>query len=216
MRPYRDKKYELGRRMLGFVVIDAQEPSDQVAVWLTSLVESHRADHVNAVVVERDDHRLLDQMQALAADRAVLTTDGTVLGGLQLKVDPLTSASLTVLLDETLEHRMRITAAVASYGREHGTKPVPPRFYGGDRLADVPLSEESAAGRALRTATILARAWTAWLQSDEQRRRRTVRPQDGGTPWMMPEELNSSKVAPLPARFAVLARSALLSTAARA
>ena len=202
--------------MLGFAVVDAQPKSDEVAVWLTSLVDPQRANHTNAVVLQRDDPRFDDKVRALAGDRAVLLTAGTVLDGLALDVAALDADSILGLVKETAEHRVRILDAVATYGRKQKTKPVPPLFYGDADLAEVPLTEESAAARALQTATLLARAWTGWLETEEQRRRRTARPQDGATPWMMPEELNSPTVAVLPEQFAELAQRAVVAVTARA
>ncbi len=202
--------------MLGFAVIGAQPGSNEVAVWLTSLVDAQRANHTNAVVTRRDDPRLLDKVRAVTGDRAVLVTAGTVLEGLGLDVVPLDTGCLAGLVEETVEQRDRIIEAVAAYGRKQRTKPVPPEFYGDVDLVEVPLTEDSPPGRALRTATMLARAWTNWLQTEEQRRRRTARPQDGATPWMMPDDLNSPTIAMLPDRFAELTRHAVSGVATHA
>ncbi len=193
--------------MLGFAVIDAQPRSNEVAVWLTSLVDAQRANHTNAVVTRRDDPKLLHKMRALAGDRAVLVTAGTVLKGLRLDVVPLDTGCLAGLVEETVEQRDRIIEAVAAYGREQRTKPVPPEFYGDVDLVEVPLTEDSPVGRALHTATMLARAWTNWLQTEEQRRRRTAR---------LPDDLNNPTVAMLPDRFAELTRHAVSGVATHA
>lgn len=46
-----------------------------------------------------------------------------------------------------------------------------------------------------------------WLRTDEERRRRTVRPRTGESPWIMPEELNQAEVAEFPPAFAARVRS---------
>jgi hypothetical protein len=62
-------------------------------------------------------------------------------------------------------------------------------------LADAPQ-------RALATATYFASVWNVWLAADEQRRRRTVDPRKGATPWVLPDDWNSPGLAEFPPGFA--------------
>ena len=61
---------------------------------------------------------------------------------------------------------------------------------------------DTPSARALATANFLSRAWTRWLQTDEERRRRTAHPRTGETPWIMPEAMNTPALEPFPAEFA--------------
>jgi hypothetical protein len=44
-------------------------------------------------------------------------------------------------------------------------------------------------------------AWKSWLRTDEERRRRTVQPRTGVTPWAMPEAMNGPTVPDFPTHF---------------
>lgn len=182
------------RHMLGFAVIDAPEGSGEIAIWLTTRTTSSMADHTNAVVLPRNGDRTHDVYTAMTADRIVLLTPGT-----ELDCDPapMTFDSLDRFADATQRLYDDVVAAITAYGKRTRspnlvTPPRPePRTY-------IEPPEDIAPARALATANYLSRLWRDWLQIEEERRRRTVTPRTGETPWMMPPELNSPAVAEIP------------------
>lgn len=195
--------------MRGFAVIDKQPGNDQIAVWLTSLVAPQRADHTNAVVIEATtDADAREKVRLLTRCRVVVITDGSNVDGLPIEREAMTVADVDALIKETEEQQQRILDAVAAYATKNRNRSlVPPEFPPSPTPERFTPAEDTATQRALQTANYLARAWTSWLTTDEQRRRRTTRPRTNTTPWIMPDDMNSPVIAPLPPRFAEQLRS---------
>lgn len=190
--------------MHGIATIDRQPGSDSIVVWLTKRTEPLRADHTNAVSIDAaSDSQAMEKVHSLTRCCAVLATEGSVLEGLPIEGEPLTVADIDALVAATEAHQRSILDAVGAYKRRTRSPSLKdPEFSKSPTAADFAPSDDSAAQRTLSTANYAARAWSAWLRTDEERRRRTTRPTTGETPWMMPEELNSSQVAPVPATLA--------------
>lgn len=190
--------------MRGFATIDNQPGSELVAVWITALVERQRAGHTNAVCVDKvSDPDAPRKLRSLTRGYAVLLTEGSTLDALPIEGKPLSVADIEALVSETEDHQDRITAAVAEHAAKTRNKSlVPPVFSPSPMPADFGVDEETATSRALKTANYAARAWTGWLATDEQRRRRTIQPRTDKTPWIMPEDLNDPTVAVFPPGFA--------------
>lgn len=188
--------------MLGFAVVDRPSDASATAVWLTSR-DGVRVIHTNAVVIAPDDEQRDVKVRALTADRVVVLTEGTV--------PPVEFAhaidvgSLAGLIDETVAHQQRISREIADYtARTRNKNLTTPTFPA--RPARPTTGRDGPASRALSVADHVARVWTAWLVSDEQRVRRTTDPRTGARPWIMPEELGSPALAVLPPEFAARAR----------
>ena len=198
--------------MLRFATVDAQPGSDLVAVWLTSCGGPTGATHVNAVVIDTaNDPEALVKFRALTRDAVVLATSGSDLTGLPFEGKPLTTDDLADLLNATEAQQDRIVAAVDGYAvrpdQKSGKVPTSPRKIVRPTFLPWPKpdaflpADDSPAQRALATANYLVAAWNVWLSTEQERLQRTVS-QKGETPWMMPEELNSPIIAPLPEKFA--------------
>lgn len=188
--------------MRGIATIDRQPDSDSIAVWVTSQSEPLAARNTNAVVIDVDDAEALMKVRSLTRCCAVLLTDGSVLDGLPVEGEPLTSADIDALVLATQAHQEAIHAAVVDYKqRRRSTTLVVPTFPRLPKAADFVPSEDTPGQRAFATANYLGSAWTAWLKTDEERRRRTARPKSGETPYMMPDELNAPEVSPFPPRL---------------
>lgn len=184
---------------------------DRIAMWQTSRVGAYRVQHVNAVVLDvSEDPDWWHKVEQFTAGTAVLLTPGT-----RCIVDidgaPLSISDVAELVDETSERAASITDAVARYRvekRAYGlVEPTFPRSPGRETFA---LEEKTPEAEARAIADYLAAAWEMWLRVDEERRRRTVQPKTGTTPWIMPVELNSPDVADFPARFQERAERATL------
>lgn len=189
--------------MQGFAIIDQQPGDRYIAVWATNRTSAQRATHVHAVVIDKDEVEDIHSMlRSLTYDKAVLLTDGSVRDDLPAGVVPLTEDAIKDLIWETGQHAQRIEDAVWEHRRRHGTVTTMPVFPGEPQRVHNALDGPWAKSRAFETANYLASAWSNWLATDEQRRRRTVRPQDGQTPWMMPEEMNTSQIVPIPEAMA--------------
>lgn len=190
-----------GEPMLGFAVIDRQPGASVTAVWLTSRVAPDRVGHTNAVCIHEDDTNGRAKVRALIADRIVILTTGSE-PPVPL-ASPMTVESVESLVAETVEQQKRIVEAVDAYrARSRGRNLVRPEFPAAPEPPNLDIAGEDTAHRALATANYVARAWTAWLTTDEQRRRRTVDPRKGTSPWIMPEHMGSPTVAEFPAAFA--------------
>lgn len=189
--------------MRGIAVVDRQIDSEQIAVWNTSR-DGARATHVNAVVIDaNNDLDAKTKVLALVSRCVVLKTEGTTLDGLPIEGDALTAADVTALLDEVEAQQSRILEAIADYGRATRSRIlVAPTFPARPALGDFAPAEDLPSFRALATADYFARSWTTWLVTDEERRRRTVQPATGTTPWIMPESMNGDTVPDFPEAFA--------------
>jgi hypothetical protein len=190
--------------MRGIATIDRQPGSDTIAVWVTSASEGIEVRHVNAVVIDAAaDPDAPAKVRSLTRCSGVLVTKGTVLDGLPIEGAPLTESDIANLVAETETHQEAIAMAVTEFKRRtRSASLTAPTFPIGPNASDYVPEDDTASGRALAAANFLAKAWSAWLQTDEQRRRRTSRPKTGETPWIMPEHMNSAQVATFPEAFA--------------
>lgn len=175
--------------MQGFAVIDNQPGSDVIAVWLTSRITSARAEHTNAVTLNvKNDPDAYGKVHSLTRLRAVVLTEGSTAKYLPVSGDVLKVADLDALLTETSEQQALIAEAVDT---RKGNL-VQPEFPPAPEYSNFKPAEDTASQRAFQTANFLAHAWTAWLATDEQRRRRSAR---------MPESMRSTEVAEFPPSF---------------
>lgn len=189
--------------MRGIAVIDKQAGAAHIAVWITSRYGA-QASNANAVVIEADgDPDAVKKVRSLTRCCAVLATDGTKLDGLPIEGEPLSVADVDVLLDEVEAQQARILEAIADYKRRTRSKAlIEPTFPARPAREDFRPSEATASQRAFTTANFLGMAWSTWLKTDEERRRRTEQPKTGKTPWIMPEDMNSATVPDFPEQFA--------------
>ena len=106
-------------------------------------------------------------------------------------------------LHEMKRTQEAITDAIIDYKRRTRSKNlVEPVFPPSPTPDDFRPEADTPQARALATANFLSRAWSRWLQTDEERRRRTAHPRTGKTPWIMPEAMNSPGPEPFPDAFA--------------
>lgn len=189
--------------MRGIAVIDKQAGAAQIAVWITSR-NGAQASNTNAVVIDADgDPDAVKKVGSLTRCCVVLATDGTKLDGLPIEGEPLSAADVDVLLDEVEGQQARILEAIADYKHRTRSKAlIEPTFPARPAREDFTPSEDTASQRAFTTANFVGRAWSTWLKTDEERRRRTEQPKTGKTPWIMPEDMNSATVPDFPAQFA--------------
>jgi hypothetical protein len=190
--------------MQGFAIIDNQPGDDNVAVWVVGQIAPQQAGNVNAVTIDRHgDREASEKLRSLTRNRAVLLTAGSSSKSLPVVGEVLGANDIEDLIRETENCQYRITEAVQTYVRRTRSKSiVPPVFEPSPKQADFVPVDETATQRAFQTANFLNRAWSGWLRTDEQRRRRTVRPKTNETPWMMPEDMNSPTLVSLPPAFA--------------
>lgn len=188
--------------MLGIATIDRQAGSDTIAVWITGR-EGLTAHHHNAVVIEAaSDPDAMRKVRSLTRRHVVLVTDGTVLDGLPLEGKPLTVPDVGDLAAVSEKMRARILDAFADYvARNRSSSPVGPSFPQVPSLGRFQPERDDAAARAFAVANFLKAVWTAWLGTDEERRRRTVQPRTGQTPWIMPDSMNQPTVPDFPAEY---------------
>lgn len=186
--------------MRGIATIDRQQGSDTVMIWLTKPTEPLRADHTNAVGIDlASDPRGLEKVRSLTRCCVVLATEASDLECLPIQGEPLTVADIGALVAATEAHQHAIVEAVSAYKRRTRSANLKePAFPKSPSAADLAQSDDSPARRTLSTANYAARAWSAWLKTDEERRRRTARPRTGETPWMMPDALSDPELAPIP------------------
>lgn len=190
--------------MRSFAVIDRQPNAEQIAVWIVNREGgSMRAHNTNAVVIDaKNDPEAAAKVRWLTSRRVIVVTDGTTLDGLPIKSDPLTVADIADLLDEVEAHQARILDALAVYKKRTRSKSlVEPTFQARPKREEFAPGTDTASQRALTTANFISKAWGTWLATDEERRRRTVQPKTGKTPWIMPEDMNTSTVPDFPIGF---------------
>lgn len=190
--------------MQGIATIDRQPDSDTIVIWLTKRTESLRADHTNAVTIDAaSDPSAMEKVRSLTHGCAVLITEGSVLDGLPVEGELLTVADIEALVAATAAHQRLILEAVRAHKRRARSATLKdPIFPVLPTATDFHTSDGNPSQRTLATANYAAKAWSAWLRTDEERRRRTARPTSGETPWMMPDELNSPEIAPIPETLA--------------
>ena len=171
--------------MRGITTIDNQPGSDFITLWVTSAKDT-QARHVNAVEVDaaEDLEDAIDAVSSLTRCCGVLVTNGTTLDGLPVAGNPLTESDLADLVAYTEAHQHAILQAV---GRDHKRRTrsasiAMPVFPVSPIPTDFAPVDDTPASRAFATASYLAQAWTVWLITDEERRRRTVRPKTGRRP----------------------------------
>lgn len=198
-----------GTQVLGFAVVDNADPKE-VAIWLVSRTATSEVKNTNSVVVDARDPESQSIIRALTADRVVLLTTDSTPVGLPMDVAALTTDDLVSLMSEADAQYERVLAAVDEYAirpdpktgrrptKPHSiVRPEPPAH---PREMAFQATENSAAARALRTANYLGSVWSAWLEVEQQRVRRTRTA--SGDLWMMPETLADPDVAELPEPFA--------------
>lgn len=188
--------------MRGFAVVE-NEADGIVVVWQTSQVEPQRAAHTNAVRIDRREDPEADRkVRSLTQGRIVLLTHGSDRAGLPVEAPPLEADDIALMVRETEDRRAQILEAVRDYGRRSRANVIQPIFAASPKPEDFIRDPKTPVEHTLQTANYLAAAWSAWLVTEEERRRRTVQPRTGKTPWMMPEDLNDSGIATLPPHFA--------------
>lgn len=190
--------------MRGIAVLDRQPGSDAVAVWITSRGLGVGPANVNAVVLDlASDSDAIEKVRSLTRCCAVLATNGTTLEGLPIEGEPLTEAALDTLLAEISEHQHRITDAVKAFKTQTGSRTLAePLFPPAPNAANFAPDEDTASRRAFMLANYVGRVWGSWLKTDEERRKRTVQPKTGTTPWIMPEDMNEQSAPDFPPMFA--------------
>lgn len=189
--------------MRGIATIDRQPDSDNIAIWVTSRTDM-QAGHTNAVTIDLTaDPRAMDKVRSLTRCSAVLLTEGSTADGLPIDGEPLTSADVEALVTEIEAQRVAITDAVQEYKRRSRSKTLTePEFQSLPSPDSFHPKDDTAKSRAFALANLLQKLWTEWLRTDEERKRRTVQPRTGKTPWVMPEHLNAPTVPDFPAKFA--------------
>lgn len=189
--------------MRGIAVVDRQAGASQIAVWITTRGGA-QASNTNAVVIDIEgDPDAVKKVRSLSRCCAVLATDGTTLDGLPIEGEPLSVADVNVLLDEVEAQQARILKAITEYKRRTRSKAlIEPTFPARPAHEAFKPTEDTASQRAFTTANFVGKAWSTWLKTDEERRRRTEQPKTGKTPWIMPEEMNSATVPDFPEQFA--------------
>jgi hypothetical protein len=184
--------------MLGFAIVDNQPAETETAVWLTSHIDGSSVNHTNAVVITHDDERHDAKVWALTRDRVVVLTNGTKP---PIPFEHVLSLqALDELLDETSAHQQLIADAVAAYAMRTKKRNVTVPEFSSAPTFTIDDRDEPAY-RALSVANYVAKVWSAWLATEEQRLRRTTEPRTGKTPWIMPEDLNSPLIANFPPKF---------------
>lgn len=186
--------------MRAIATVDRQPASDEIVMWVTSRVEPLRAANSNAVSLDAaTDVDALEKVRSLTRECAVLATEGSVLEGLPIEGTRLELADVEGLIAETEERQRAIVAAVGEYKRRTKSAGIKePSFAPSSRATDFPLRHSDAVQRTLATANFVAQAWSEWLETDDERRRRTMNPRTRSSPWMMPDELNSPEVGAFP------------------
>lgn len=189
--------------MLGFAVVDHRAESGIAAVWLTSRLAANTADHTNAVTIELEtDEDALKKVHALTRDRLVVMTQGSTSKGLPITSNTLTLEDVGSLASETLDHQARIIEAIDAYAKKtKNSNLARPAFNKPISLDLFVPSEDTATQRAFQTANYVARAWTDWLATDDERRKRSENPRTKKAPWIMPDGMNSKVIEELPAAF---------------
>lgn len=198
--------------MRGIATIERQPGDDALFIWLTKRVRPLYADHTNALRIDLvADPQATKKVHAMTRECAVLVTEGSTLDGLVVEGQPVFATGFTPLSVVDLDalvaaadaHQQVIIDAITAYkkvtrsaGLQYPTFPKRPS------AADFPPADESGSQRALSVANYAARAWRYWLNTDEERRRRTVQPRTNMTPWIMPEALNDPDIAPVPESLA--------------
>ena len=189
--------------MRGIATIDWQPDADAAAVWVTSRTGLNVGHH-NAVTVDfAADSDAERKVHQLTRSSWVLLTDGSVLPEDFIVGDALRVADLHDWIGETLALQEAVRQAIAAYKKRTRSASMTDPVFVAPPEADVFITDnDSPKGRTFGTANFLQRVWSQWLRTDEERRRRTVQPRTGASPWVMPAELNADTVADFPSRLA--------------
>lgn len=167
--------------MRGFAVVDLQPEDAQIAVWIVSKSPPAAAGNSNAVVLGRDDPALQAAVRSLTRLHAVVITEGSIVDGLPVDGDHLTVNDVQDLLYETRYVREQ-ALGVARYLRRK-----PPAFVPLPNPDFFRVSEDTPAQRALQAANFLGRAWSAWLDTDQHRRRYCANARVAGAGVLSPD-----------------------------
>lgn len=181
--------------MQAFAVIDNRQDNDKVAVWIVSKQPPAGAGNTNAVVMDRTDSKVQGAVRSLTRSGAILVTEGSSLDGLPVDGRALTMTDVSDLIEETSKVREHILDLVRYLRRK------PPTFVPMPSLDHIQPAEDTPTQRALQTANFLARVWTAWLDTDQQRRRYAADPKtkDFGR---LPDDLSGPQALDFPPGFA--------------
>jgi len=202
----------MGGFLLGFAIVDRQPKAGATAVWLTGR-EGSRVSHTNAVVLAHDDERYDYKVWALTCDRAVILTNGTEPP--KTFEHALDVAVFDGFADETAARQEQIVQIVTEYAeRTKNTNLVIPEFPATRPTLRTDDRDEPQY-RALSVANYVKAVWSAWLDTDEQRSRRTAHPRTGKSPWIMPEPLGSPDLAEFAPEFGTLVQPEALTPYSR-
>ncbi len=170
--------------MRSVAVVDNRDGTT-IAVWITTNVSPLLVSNVNAVVVDTaTDPRAIEKVRLLIYGRTVLLTRGSTSNGLPLDCEPRVIEDVGRLVARTEAMQQDVLDAVADQRR----KLAPPEFAAVPRETDYRPAQDTPVGRALATANYLGRAWSVFLQTDDERRKRVV---NGG-----PIEVGTSRSGP--------------------
>lgn len=189
--------------MRGIATIDWQPNATEAAVWVTRR-RGLEVGHVNAVRVDFTTKKdAKETIHALTRCSGVLLTKGSSLPPDFVDGSPLSVDDLTGFLMEVTDLRAAVLDAIDHYKRRtRSTSMTVPIFEPAPDVSASLSDRDDATARAFGTANYMQRLWTQWLRTDEERRKRTVQPRTGATPWVMPAEMNSDVVSDFPPRFA--------------
>lgn len=190
--------------MRGIAVVDRHPDSDEIAVWITSRGFGTEVSNVNAVVIDTaTDPEATEKVRSLTRRYVVLATNGTTLEGLPIEGTPIREADLGLLLKEIADQQQRIVDAVQAYKARTRSKALTePTFRTFPNFEDMAPDEDTAPRRAFLVANYVGRVWASWLETDDERRRRTVQPKTNASPWIMPEDMNDPTTPDFPPSFA--------------
>lgn len=197
--------------MESFAVIDNMADSSTIATWVVARLEPLVVRNTNAVVVDIHTERdALAKVRMLTRSRVVVLTDGSTPEGLPLDSAPLSIEDISELIAETARLQELIGDAVEAYAWRPSLKTgalptsrrtmVPPRFPTGPTTVELRPHEDSPVGRALATANLLSAAWSTWLETEDERRRRCAI--TDGNIWMLPDDVREPCIRALPPAIA--------------
>jgi hypothetical protein len=186
--------------MLGFAVLDEDPKSGDVAVWLTSQVDTKAAGHTNAVIFPRAE-RDPAKVHAMVADRYVVVTARTVPHPVEMTGVHRNPADLQALQNEVAAAKQDLEEQFNAWQTSNPRQrtAVGPRWpiIPSARLALPDPSIDAAA--VLTEANYLAAIWTAWLVLEAERvPRRFLNPQHASIRLIPPTFAGLYEPMPLP------------------
>lgn len=190
--------------MRGIAIVDWRPSEQTVAVWVTNRTRPLQALNTNAVVIDTaNDPEGMEKVRSLTRCCIVMMTEDSSVDGLPIEGSVLRPADVAYLVTEIESQRVRILDAIGEYrARQRSTSLVEPIFAKIPVAKDFRPGHDTAGQRALAAANYVGKVWTEWLKTDDERRRRTVQPRSGKSPWIMPEDMNDQTVPDFPASFA--------------